>query len=58
MARLSRRTQAERSALSEQRIMRAATKLIGRNGYTKTTLAEIGREAGYTAGLVSHGFGS
>jgi AcrR family transcriptional regulator len=38
--------------------MRAATKLIGRQGYTKTTLAEIGREAGYTAGLVSHRFGS
>src|SRR5205085_2637846 len=48
---------AERSALSERRIMRAATKLIGRKGYTKTTLAEIGREAGYTAGLVSHRFG-
>jgi AcrR family transcriptional regulator len=38
--------------------MRAATKLIARKGYTKTTLAEIGREAGYTAGLVSHRFGS
>jgi len=38
--------------------MRAATKLIARRGYTKTTLAEIGREAGYTAGLVSHRFGS
>jgi AcrR family transcriptional regulator len=58
MPRPSRRTQAERSALSEKRIMRAATKLIARRGYTKTTLAEIGREAGYTAGLVSHRFGS
>src|SRR4051812_32872909 len=58
MPRPSRRTQAERSALSEKLIMRAATKLIGRNGYTKTTLAEIGREAGYSAGLVSHRFGS
>ena len=58
MPRPSRRTQAERSALSEKLIMRAATKLIGRSGYTKTTLAEIGREAGYTAGLVSHRFGS
>jgi AcrR family transcriptional regulator len=58
MPRLSRRTQAERSALSEKLIMRAATKLIARKGYTKTTLAEIGREAGYTAGLVSHRFGS
>jgi AcrR family transcriptional regulator len=58
MARPPRRKQSERSALSEKLIMRAATKLIGRKGYTKTTLAEIGREAGYTAGLVSHRFGS
>jgi AcrR family transcriptional regulator len=53
-----RRTQAERSAVSEQRILRAAAKLIARQGYTKTTLAQIGEEAGYTAGLVSHRFGS
>jgi AcrR family transcriptional regulator len=53
-----RRTQAERSALSEKLILRAATKLIARQGYTKTTLAQIGRAAGYAAGLVSHRFGS
>ncbi|MGH7857488.1 MAG: TetR/AcrR family transcriptional regulator [Candidatus Binatia bacterium] len=53
-----RRKQAERSAVSEQRILRAAAKLIARQGYTGTTLAEIGTEAGYTAGLVSHRFGS
>ncbi len=53
-----RRTQAERSALSEKRILRAATKLIAKQGYTKTTLAQIGRAAGYAAGLVSHRFGS
>ena len=57
-AQMRRRTQAERRALSERRILRAATKLIARRGYTKTTLAEIGREAGYAAGLVSHRFGS
>lgn len=53
-----RRTQAERSALSEKMILRAATKLIARHGYTKTTLAQIGRAAGYAAGMVSHRFGS
>jgi AcrR family transcriptional regulator len=53
-----RRTQAERTALSEKLLLRAAVKLIARQGYSKTTLAEVGREAGYSAGLVSHRFGS
>ena len=39
-------------------MIRAATKLIAKQGFTKTTLAEVGREAGYTGGLVSHHFGS
>ena len=33
-------------------------RLIARQGYTKTTLAAVGKEAGYTGGLVSHHFGS
>jgi AcrR family transcriptional regulator len=53
-----RRTQAERTALSEKLILRAAVKLIARQGYSRTTLAEIGKEAGYSGGLVSHRFGS
>jgi AcrR family transcriptional regulator len=57
-SRPKRRTQAERSALSEKRILRAAAKLIARQGYTKTTLAQIGKEAGYAPALVSHRFGS
>ena len=47
-----RRTQAERTALSEKLILRAAIKLIARQGYSRTTLAEIGKEAGYSGGLV------
>src|SRR5439155_1232642 len=39
-------------------ILRAAIKLIARQGYSRTTLAEIGKEAGYSGGLVSHRFGS
>jgi AcrR family transcriptional regulator len=39
-----RRTQAERTALSEKLMLRAAIKLIARQGYSRTTLAEIGRE--------------
>jgi AcrR family transcriptional regulator len=45
MAARRRRTQAERREDSERRILRAATKLIARRGYTKTTLADIGRAA-------------
>lgn len=53
-----RRTQAERTATAHRRMIRAATRLIARQGYTKTTLAQVGKEAGYTGGLVSHHFGS
>jgi hypothetical protein len=53
-----RRTQAERTATANRRMLRAARRLIARQGYTKTTLAQVGKEAGYTGGLVSHHFGS
>lgn len=53
-----RRTQAERAATASRRMLRAARQLIARQGYTRTTLAQVGREAGYTGGLVSHHFGS
>jgi AcrR family transcriptional regulator len=53
-----RRTQAERSAAASDRMLGAARRLIARQGCTKTTLAQVGKEAGYTGGLVSHHFGS
>ena len=53
-----RRTQAERTATAHRRMIRAAVRLIARQGYTRTTLAQVGKEAGYTGGLVSHHFGS
>ncbi|MEM7080387.1 MAG: TetR/AcrR family transcriptional regulator [Pseudomonadota bacterium] len=53
-----RRTQEERKAESERRIIRAAVELFAKQGYLKTTLIEVGRAAGYTGGLVSHRFGS
>jgi AcrR family transcriptional regulator len=53
-----RRTQAERSALSEDRLMQAALKLISERGYDRTSLQAIGEAAGYSRGLVSHRFGS
>ena len=54
----ARRTQAERTATAARRMIRAAGRLIARQGYTKTTLSQVGKEAGYTGGLVSHHFGS
>jgi len=53
-----RRTQAERTALSEDRLMEAALKLLAERGYDRTSLQAIGEEAGYSRGLVSHRFGS
>jgi AcrR family transcriptional regulator len=52
------RTQAERTALSEDRLMAAARRLIAERGYDRTSLQAIGDEAGYSRGLVSHRFGS
>ena len=53
-----RRTQAERSATAHRRMLRAAVGLIAQQGYSKTSLAQVGKEAGYSGGLVSHHFGS
>jgi AcrR family transcriptional regulator len=53
-----RRTQAERTAESDRRLLRAALKLIGQRGYQGTSLAAIGEEAGYSRGLVNERFGS
>jgi AcrR family transcriptional regulator len=53
-----RRTQAERTATSDERMLRAALKLIGQRGYHGTSLAAIGEEAGYSRGLVNERFGS
>jgi AcrR family transcriptional regulator len=56
--RTRRRTQAERTATSDDRMLRAAMKLIGQRGYRGTSLAAIGEEAGYSRGLVNERFGS
>ena len=53
-----RLTQADRSALSERRTLEAAVELMGERGYEKTTLAAIGKAAGYSRGLATHHFGS
>ncbi|MCG6871320.1 MAG: TetR family transcriptional regulator [Gammaproteobacteria bacterium] len=53
-----RRTQAERTALSERRMLDAAVRLIAVQGVQKTTLRDIGEQAGYSRGLASYRYGS
>lgn len=54
----SRRTQAERSALSDSRMAGAAVELLASVGIAGTTLAAIGSSAGYSRGLTTQRFGS
>lgn len=53
-----RRTQPERVAESDRRMLAAALRLIGERGYRGTSLAAIGEAAGYSRGLVHERFGS
>ena len=53
-----RRTQAERVAESDRKLLSAALRLIGDRGYRGTSLAAIGEAAGYSRGLVHERFGS
>jgi AcrR family transcriptional regulator len=53
-----RKTQAERAAISNTRLLEAAVKVIAGKGYRAASLQAIGEMAGYSRGLVSHRFGS
>ena len=53
-----RRTQAERTALSDQKMFEAAVILINQHGTQGTTLKAIGEQAGYSRGLANSRFGS
>lgn len=52
-----RRTQAERSAETQERVVQAATDCIAELGYTSATMSEISRRAGVTWGAMQHQFG-
>ena len=54
----TRRTQEERTTLSDQCMMDAAIALLVESGIVGTTLAAIGDRSGYSRGLVTHRFGS
>lgn len=52
------RTQAERTALAETRMVLAAIELLNTVGVQGTTLVAIGEKSGYSRGLATHHFGS
>lgn len=54
----ARRTQEQRRAETERRVLDAAMELIARSGSRAVTLAEVGEAAGYSRGIVYHHFGS
>jgi len=54
----ARRTQQERREHTERKLVAAATALIADHGSRAITLAEVGKAAGYSRGIVSHHFGS
>ncbi len=54
----ARRTQEERRAEAERRLVQAAAELVGEIGPARVTLANVGERAGYSRGLATHHFGS
>lgn len=54
----TRRTQAERVAESDSRMLEAAQELVAERGCEGTSLAAIGERSGYSRGLVHGRFGS
>lgn len=54
----TRLTQAERTALSDARMLDAAVRLICARGTGQTTLKDVGELAGYSRGLAGNRFGS
>lgn len=52
------KTQAERSALAEERMIAAAIELLNTVGIEGATLKAIGEKAGYSRGLATYRFGS
>ena len=53
-----RRTQAERRAESDDRLLAAAAAIIAEEGYLAATLERVGERAGFSRGLASRKYGS
>jgi AcrR family transcriptional regulator len=58
VAQVKRKTQAERSDLSDRLMRDAAIELIVAQGTAATTLKDVGEQAGYSRGLAGYRFGS
>jgi len=58
MSEPARRTQEQRRAEAEHRLVAAAAELVGEIGPSRVTLASVGERAGYSRGLATHHFGS
>ena len=56
--RAKRHTQAQRTALAEEKMVNATIELLNTVGMAGTTLIAIGESAGYSRGLATHHFGS
>jgi AcrR family transcriptional regulator len=54
----ARRTQAERTAATRERILAAVVASIAEQGFGRTTASEIAKRAGVTWGAVQHHFGA
>lgn len=52
------RTQAQRRAESEERLLNAAIEILARKGLVGMTLSEVGERAGASRGLPAHYFGN
>ena len=55
---MRRLTQAERTELSDRRMLEAAIRLIVERGISRTKLTDVGVEAGYSRGLAAMRFGT
>ena len=53
-----RRTQAERRAETERRVLDATMAIIASDGVRAVTMAAVGEAAGYSRGIVNHQFGT
>jgi len=58
MAPSEHRTQPERRAETERRVLEAAVRLIAERGSRSVSIADIGHAAGYSRGIVTHQFGT
>ncbi len=55
---MERRTQQERRETTERALLTATADLVVESGLRSVTLAEVGRRAGYSRGIVTHHYGS